>query len=67
MGDLTRRKLVPAPYKMYKKDRPPQGTRVVAFAQGPCSPDEFRGPAREGARVHYVTGDFSVPEHYGSF
>ena len=49
-GDLTRRKLVPALYNLYKKGQLPNGTRVVGFAYRACSSEEFRAFALEGVR-----------------
>jgi glucose-6-phosphate 1-dehydrogenase len=49
-GDLTRRKLVPALYNLYRKRRLPRGTRVVGFARRPYSDEGFRTHLAEGVR-----------------
>jgi glucose-6-phosphate 1-dehydrogenase len=48
-GDLTQRKLVPALFNLYRKERLPAGTRIVGTARRPYSNDEFRARMREGA------------------
>jgi glucose-6-phosphate 1-dehydrogenase len=47
-GDLTRRKLVPALYNLYRKNRLPADTRIVGFARRPYDDDDFRARMREG-------------------
>ena len=47
-GDLTRRKLVPALYNVYRKGRLPHGTRITGFARRSWSDEEFRTRLREG-------------------
>jgi glucose-6-phosphate 1-dehydrogenase len=49
-GDLTRRKLIPALYNNYKKERLQEGTRVVGFARRPWSNEEFRTRLQEGVK-----------------
>ena len=49
-GDLTRRKLVPALYNLYRRGRLPHGTRVVGFAYRARSSEEFRALALGGVR-----------------
>jgi glucose-6-phosphate 1-dehydrogenase len=41
-GDLTNRKLVPALFNLYRKERLPATTRVVGFARRPFTDDGFR-------------------------
>lgn len=41
-GDLTHRKLVPALFRLYLKDRLPGNTRIVGFARRPWSREDFR-------------------------
>lgn len=41
-GDLTRRKLVPALYNLYRKGRLPEDTRILGFARRPYGDEDFR-------------------------
>lgn len=41
-GDLTHRKLIPALYQLYRKNRLPPHTRIVGYARRPYSHEEFR-------------------------
>lgn len=47
-GDLTRRKLIPALFSLYRKGRLPADVRIVGFARRPYSHDDFRERLREG-------------------
>jgi glucose-6-phosphate 1-dehydrogenase len=47
-GDLTSRKLVPALYNNFKKDRLSNCANIVGFARRPYSNDTFRGILRAG-------------------
>jgi len=47
-GDLTRRKLIPALFNLYRKERLPANTRIVGFARRPWSHDDFRERLRGG-------------------
>jgi glucose-6-phosphate 1-dehydrogenase len=47
-GDLTRRKLVPALYNLYKKNRLPAGFRIVGYARSGLDDDSFRERLRSG-------------------
>ena len=38
-GDLTRRKLIPALFNLYRKGRLPANTRIVGFARRPWTDD----------------------------
>ncbi len=49
-GDLTRRKLVPALYNLFRKGRLPARTRIVGFARSDFSHDAFRQHMREGVQ-----------------
>jgi glucose-6-phosphate 1-dehydrogenase len=49
-GDLTRRKLLPALYKLYLQDRLAPGTRIVGFARRPWNDDSFRQHLETGLR-----------------
>jgi glucose-6-phosphate 1-dehydrogenase len=50
-GDLTQRKLVPALYNLYRKQRFPSNINMVGFARSPYSDDEFRNHLEEGVRT----------------
>jgi glucose-6-phosphate 1-dehydrogenase len=48
-GDLTRRKLLPALYNLFKKHLVPPNFSVVGFSRSPMSDDEFRARMRDAA------------------
>ncbi|MBI3839730.1 MAG: glucose-6-phosphate dehydrogenase [Planctomycetia bacterium] len=41
-GDLTSRKLVPALFQLFRKQRLPEDTRIVGFSRTPYSDDQWR-------------------------
>ncbi len=47
-GDLTRRKLVPALYNLFRKGRIPPATRIIGYARSDFGHDAFRQQMREG-------------------
>ena len=47
-GDLTQRKLIPALYNLYRKQRLPPDVRIVGYARRPYSHAEFRQLVRTG-------------------
>jgi glucose-6-phosphate 1-dehydrogenase len=47
-GDLTRRKLIPALFNLWRKGRLPGDYRIVGFAATPWSDAEFRAALRTG-------------------
>ena len=47
-GDLTKRKLIPALYNLYRKNQLSPRTNVVGFARRPYSDEKFRSLMREG-------------------
>ena len=47
-GDLTKRKLVPALYNLYHKDRLPENFRVIGFARRDWSHEHFREVVTDG-------------------
>ncbi len=49
-GDLTHRKLIPALYNLYRKDRLPGNFRVIGFARRPYEHSEFRELLRESTQ-----------------
>jgi glucose-6-phosphate 1-dehydrogenase len=50
-GDLTRRKLLPALFKLYQKKRLPEDMQIVGFARRPYSHDDFRGLMRKAVET----------------
>lgn len=50
-GDLTRRKLIPALFHLYRKRHLPAGTRIVGFARRTISDDEFKSEMRDGVET----------------
>jgi glucose-6-phosphate 1-dehydrogenase len=46
-GDLTARKLVPALFNLYRKNRLPLDTRIIGFARRPMRDEVFRDRLRE--------------------
>jgi glucose-6-phosphate 1-dehydrogenase len=51
-GDLTQRKLIPALFSNFKKNRLPEGFRIVGVARRDWSDDHFRARLREGVKEH---------------
>lgn len=51
-GDLTSRKLIPALYCLYRKNRLPAGTRVVGMARSAYSDDAWREVLADAVREH---------------
>ncbi len=47
-GDLTRRKLIPALYNLYRKDRLPEQTQIIGFARRPYDDQIFREQMLDG-------------------
>ncbi len=64
-GDLTRRKLVPALFHLFRKGQLPGETRVVGFARRPYSDDEFRAHLREGLET--LAGGVANPDDWTAF
>ncbi len=46
-GDLTRRKLIPALYRLHQQNRLPQETRVVGCSRSPYTDEQWRDEMRE--------------------
>jgi len=71
-GDLTRRKLVPAVYSLFREGLLPEGFRLLGFARREKSDEAFRAELREGvaefARVglgdEAAWADFAARLHY---
>ena len=51
-GDLTQRKLIPALFNNFKKNRLPPGIRIVGVARRDWSDDQFRDRLREGVKEY---------------
>jgi glucose-6-phosphate 1-dehydrogenase len=49
-GDLTRRKLIPAFFDLYLKERLPANWRIVGVSRSPHSDDEFRDKMKLGVK-----------------
>ncbi len=64
-GDLTRRKLIPALYQLYRKNRLPEHTRIVGFSRTPMPDDQWRQMLAESTR-NFVGDDFD-PEVWRQF
>ena len=70
-GDLTWRKLIPALYNNFKKDRLAECANIVGFARRPFSDAEFRQHLLEGVKTftndtfdEAVWEQFSQKLHY---
>jgi glucose-6-phosphate 1-dehydrogenase len=59
-GDLTQRKLVPALYQLFRKNRLPPGTRIVGFSRTEFTHDGWRGLLADTTAKH-VGRDFDPP------
>jgi len=64
-GDLTSRKLVPALYRLFQKERLPPETRVVGFSRTQFSDEAWREQLAETTRQH--TGDAFESETWNRF
>ena len=58
-GDLTGRKLIPALFSLYRRERLPDGLRIVGSSRSPFSDEEFRTHLRDGAE-QYATESFDA-------
>ncbi len=66
-GDLTWRKLIPALYNNFKKDRLAKNTNIVGFARRPYDDETFRAYVKDGvSQVSGDTFDLSVWESFSS-
>ena len=52
-GDLTRRKLIPGLFSLYRKGRLPDEWQVFGFAMSEWTDDEFRSTVLDGVRQYY--------------
>ncbi|MCZ7552144.1 MAG: glucose-6-phosphate dehydrogenase [Anaerolineales bacterium] len=64
-GDLTQRKLVPALYNLYCKDRLPQGLKIVGFARSDLNTDSFRQRLETGLKT-FSPQDYN-PQSWSKF
>ena len=64
-GDLTKRKLVPALYSLYTKNRLQEDINIVGFSRRPFSHDEFRQLMLSG--MQELDEAISVGEDWGQF
>ncbi len=58
-GDLTERKLIPALFSLYRRQRLPQPLQIVGSARRPYTHEEFRAHLRTGAQ-QYATERFDA-------
>lgn len=58
-GDLAQRKLIPALFSLFRKQRLPERVHIVGFATRPWGDDDFRHAARTGVEqfADYAFGD----------
>lgn len=54
-GDLTARKLMPALYHNFQKNRLSAGLRIVGFARRDWSDEDFREELKKGVKAHGAT------------
>jgi glucose-6-phosphate 1-dehydrogenase len=64
-GDLTERKLIPALFNLYCKQRLPDNIRIVGLSRHPYSHDEFRAHLRDG--VQEFAAEIFDPSAWESF
>ncbi|MGQ0601763.1 MAG: glucose-6-phosphate dehydrogenase [Anaerolineales bacterium] len=65
-GDLTTRKLIPALFNNFKKERLPAGTRIVGFARRPWDHDDFRATLLEGMKEFAPGFDAAMWEKFAA-
>ncbi len=79
-GDLTARKLIPALFNLYRRERLPREWQIIGYARRPWDDASFRANMLEwaeklpdfdaakweefAARIHYVQGDLSTLDDY---
>ncbi len=64
-GDLTSRKLIPALYRQFLRDRLPKPTRIVGVARSPFSSEDWRSELAESTEK-FTKADFK-PESWKAF
>ncbi len=81
-GDLTSRKLIPALFNNFRKNRLPQGTSIYGFSRTPYSDDQFREKMQQTIRsskdfrgdqwdefartIHYHPGNIDTGSDYSA-
>jgi glucose-6-phosphate 1-dehydrogenase len=60
-GDLTSRKLVPALYKLFRKQRLKEGLRIVGVSRSPFTHDQWRAALAE-TTAKYAADDFEAAD-----
>ncbi|MFA6931172.1 MAG: glucose-6-phosphate dehydrogenase [Lentisphaeria bacterium] len=76
-GDLTRRKLIPALYKLYARELFHPDSRIIGCARSALSPEQFQQSLKEFladedqeklavflSKTSYVSGDYADPATY---
>jgi glucose-6-phosphate 1-dehydrogenase len=64
-GDLTRRKLLPALYDLYRKERLPEGWRIVGVSRSEMTDEAFREHVESGVQ-EFATREYD-PETWAAF
>jgi glucose-6-phosphate 1-dehydrogenase len=64
-GDLTRRKLIPALYDLYRKERLPEGWRIVGVSRSEMTDEAFREHVESGVK-EFATREYD-PETWAAF
>jgi glucose-6-phosphate 1-dehydrogenase len=64
-GDLTRRKLIPALYDLYRKERLPAGWRIVGVSRSEMTDEAFREHVESGVQ-EFATREYD-PETWAAF
>jgi glucose-6-phosphate 1-dehydrogenase len=64
-GDLTRRKLIPALYDLYRKERLPEGWRIVGVSRSEMTDEAFREHVESGVQ-EFATREYD-PETWAAF
>ncbi len=60
-GDLTHRKLIPALFSLFRRDRLPENIRIVGLSRTEYSHDEYRARLREGVQ-EFATESFDADD-----
>ncbi|MBN2046260.1 MAG: glucose-6-phosphate dehydrogenase [Anaerolineaceae bacterium] len=58
-GDLTRRKLIPSLFNLFRKGRLPEKFEIVGYARRPYDDDSFQGLLEEGMK-EYAAGNYNA-------
>jgi len=60
-GDLTRRKLIPAVFELYKQDCFPRNSRCLEFHENEWSSDDFRKMVAEDLKEYLRMAESDLP------